>query len=83
VRKPHNFLFLQYTSSKDITLLVSYNWLKEYVKFEASPEELAHRLTMAGLEVSSLSCVGEEFEPIRVARIEEIFPIPMRQTVPL
>jgi len=57
-------------------LLVSYNWLKEYVSFEASPEELAHCLTMAGLEVSSLSCIGEEFEPIRVARIEEISPHP-------
>ena len=57
-------------------MLVSYNWLKEYANFEASPEELAHRLTMAGLEVSSLSCVGEEFEHIRVARIEEIAPHP-------
>lgn len=26
-------------------------WIKEYVPIEASPEELAHRLTMAGLEV--------------------------------
>ena len=57
-------------------MLVSYNWLKEYVNFEAAPEELAHRLTMAGLEVSSLSCIGEEFEHIRVARIEEISPHP-------
>ena len=57
-------------------MLLSYNWLKEYVNFEAAPEELAHRLTMAGLEVSSLSCIGEEFEHIRVARIEEISPHP-------
>jgi phenylalanyl-tRNA synthetase beta chain len=57
-------------------LLASYNWLKEFVNFEASPEELAHRLTMAGLEVSSLTCVGAELEHIRVARIEEIAPHP-------
>src|SRR5579863_9546188 len=30
---------------------IAYEWLKEYVDIEISPEELAHRLTMAGLEV--------------------------------
>lgn len=30
---------------------VPYNWLKDYVDVELSPEELAERLTMAGLEV--------------------------------
>lgn len=29
-------------------------WLKEYVEVQASPEELAHRLTMAGLEVEAI-----------------------------
>ncbi|RLA93166.1 MAG: phenylalanine--tRNA ligase subunit beta, partial [Deltaproteobacteria bacterium] len=53
-------------------MLVSYNWLKEYVNIDVSPQELAHRLTMAGLEVSSFKCVGEEFEGIKVAQIEEI-----------
>ncbi|WAC08865.1 MAG: phenylalanine--tRNA ligase subunit beta [Thermodesulfobacteriota bacterium] len=57
-------------------MLVSYNWLKEYVNFEATPEELAHRLTMAGLEVSSLSCIGEEFEHIRIASIKDVSPHP-------
>ena len=57
-------------------MLVSYNWLQEYVNIEASPDELSHRLTMAGLEVSNLACVGEEFEKIRVAKIEEVSPHP-------
>jgi len=57
-------------------LLVSYNWLQEYVNIEAPPDELSHRLTMAGLEVSNLACVGEEFEKIRVAKIEEVSPHP-------
>ncbi len=30
---------------------IPYEWLKEYVDIELSPEDLAHRLTMAGLEV--------------------------------
>ena len=57
-------------------MLVSYNWLKEYVNFDVTPEELAHRLTMTGLEVASLSCIGEEFKCIRVAKIEDLTPHP-------
>jgi len=57
-------------------LLVSYNWLKEYVNITASADELSHRLTMAGLEVSNLASVGEEFEKIWVAKIEEVSPHP-------
>src|SRR6266436_8951635 len=30
---------------------IPYEWLKDYVEVELSPEELAQRLTMAGLEV--------------------------------
>ncbi|MDW8290638.1 MAG: phenylalanine--tRNA ligase subunit beta [Armatimonadota bacterium] len=33
---------------------VPIEWLKEYVQVQASPEELAHRLTMAGLEVEAI-----------------------------
>ncbi len=33
---------------------VSYNWLKQYIDFDWSPEELANRLTMAGLEVEGV-----------------------------
>ncbi len=31
----------------------SYNWLKEFVDFTLSPDELGHTLTMAGLEVEA------------------------------
>ena len=34
---------------------VSLNWLSEYVDLRLSPEELAQRLTMAGLAVDSES----------------------------
>ena len=33
----------------------TFNWLKEFVTFKASPEKLAEMLTMAGLEVESLT----------------------------
>jgi phenylalanyl-tRNA synthetase beta chain len=33
---------------------LTYNWLKDFVDIELTPEALAHKLTMAGLEVISL-----------------------------
>jgi len=33
---------------------VTYNWLKEHVDIKISPRTLAEKLTMAGLEVTSL-----------------------------
>ena len=35
------------------------NWLKEFVTFKASPEKLAELLTMAGLEVESITPLQE------------------------
>ncbi|MDH4100628.1 MAG: phenylalanine--tRNA ligase subunit beta [Nitrospirota bacterium] len=32
-------------------MIISLNWLKDYVDIQLSPEELSHRLTMAGLEI--------------------------------
>ena len=33
---------------------ISYHWLKEYIDCEWSPEEMADRLTMSGLEVEGV-----------------------------
>ncbi|MER3450041.1 MAG: phenylalanine--tRNA ligase subunit beta, partial [Chloroflexota bacterium] len=48
---------------------VPLRWLSDYVKVELSPEELAHRLAMAGLEVESVEKVGEFWEGIRIGRV--------------
>ncbi|HLX68241.1 MAG TPA: phenylalanine--tRNA ligase subunit beta [Verrucomicrobiae bacterium] len=48
---------------------VTLNWLKQYVDFNWSPEELAERLTMLGLEVEGVHKVAGEFEGIVVAQI--------------
>ncbi|MDE7450298.1 MAG: phenylalanine--tRNA ligase subunit beta [Paramuribaculum sp.] len=40
---------------------ISYNWLKEYIDFDLSPEELAAAFTSTGLETGSI----EEVESIR------------------
>ena len=46
---------LQYSNLMKFTL----NWLKEFVDFKASPEKLAKLLTMAGLEVESVTPLQE------------------------
>ncbi len=33
---------------------ITYNWLKDFVEIKISPQALADKLTMAGLEVTSL-----------------------------
>jgi phenylalanyl-tRNA synthetase beta chain len=48
---------------------ISLNWLKEYVDIDQSPEELAHLLTMAGLEVEGIEPVGQSLDDIIVAKI--------------
>jgi len=50
---------------------VSYNWLKEFVDFDLSPEELSHLLTMLGLEVDAMERIGEGMDDVIVALVEE------------
>src|SRR5436309_2092763 len=55
---------------------VTLNWLKQYVDFNWSPEELAERLTMLGLEVEAVQKVAGEFDGIVVAQILTRDPVP-------
>ncbi|MCG8603848.1 phenylalanine--tRNA ligase subunit beta [bacterium] len=48
---------------------ITYKWLKEYVDFDFSPEELVERLTMLGLEVDSCSAESWEFDGIVVGEV--------------
>ena len=41
-------------------MIVSWNWLKDYVSLEMTPDELAHRLAMAGLNHESTESVGDD-----------------------
>ncbi len=55
---------------------VSYNWLQSYIDLPYTPEELAHKLTMAGLEVEQMEFLGENIEYITVGKITEVEPHP-------
>jgi phenylalanyl-tRNA synthetase beta chain len=48
---------------------VTLNWLKQYVDFNWSPEELTERLTMLGLEVESVQKISGAFDGIVVAQV--------------
>lgn len=52
-------------------MIVTYNWLKEFVDFDLSPEELADLLTMIGLEVEGISSIGGGMDEVVVALVEE------------
>jgi phenylalanyl-tRNA synthetase beta chain len=48
---------------------VTYNWLKQYVDFSWTPDELTERLTMLGLEVESVQKLGGEFDGVVIAQV--------------
>ena len=51
---------------------VSINWLKEYVDFDLSPEALAERLLMLGIETESIRRLGEGLEGVVVGKIRNV-----------
>ncbi len=51
---------------------VPYNWLREYVEIPFTPEELADRLTMAGIEVGTVSTFAPLGDMFIAARIEKL-----------
>jgi phenylalanyl-tRNA synthetase beta chain len=49
---------------------ITYNWLKEFVDFDLSPEELSYQLTMLGLEVEGVQNLGSGMDEVVVAAVE-------------
>lgn len=52
------------------------SWLKDYVDVEATPEDIAERLTFSGTEVEGIQRVGEGCEDVVVGRVLEMQPHP-------
>jgi phenylalanyl-tRNA synthetase beta chain len=55
---------------------VSLKWLKDYVDIEITPEELAERLTMAGLEVKGTQTVGGTWDNVVIGEVIALNPHP-------
>jgi phenylalanyl-tRNA synthetase beta chain len=57
-------------------MLIPLSWLKEYVNVTVPTEELAHRLTMAGIEVGAINTPGNDWDHIVVGLVELVEPHP-------
>ena len=54
----------------------TYRWIREYLGFDISPQEMMDKLTTIGHEVDSVTDLGLLGNPIRIARITCVEPHP-------
>src|SRR3981081_1096143 len=57
-------------------MLISLNWLKEYVDITVDVPTLAERLTLAGNEVGRIAAQEVDFDGVVVAEVESLRPLP-------
>ncbi|MDD4241370.1 MAG: phenylalanine--tRNA ligase subunit beta [Smithellaceae bacterium] len=57
-------------------MLVSLKWLQDYIEHQLTAQELADRLTMAGLEVDEIKTIAPAFSGVVVAAILSVRPHP-------
>ena len=55
---------------------VTLKWLKDYIDFEFSPDELADRLTMLGIEVEAIKELGTGLADVVVGKVNAVGPHP-------
>lgn len=55
---------------------VPLSWIREYVDVKLAPQELADRLTMAGIEVEEIIDRKKEYEKVVIAEVVEVQPHP-------
>ena len=55
---------------------VPLSWLRELVDVDLSPEALADRLTLLGMEVSAIEAIGDEWRQVVVGELLEVAPHP-------
>ncbi len=48
---------------------ISYNWLKNYLDFDQTPQEVADILTLTGLEVEEITQIGSALEGVVVGKV--------------
>ena len=55
---------------------VSLKWLRDYVDIKLAPEELAERLTMAGLEVGNIQTISGTWDNVVIGELIRVNPHP-------
>lgn len=61
---------------REFTLKVSYKWLKEFVDIELSPKEVADKVTMGGIEISSVESLDKGIRKVITAEVRSVNPHP-------
>lgn len=59
-----------------MNLLVSYNWLKQYVKLKETPQEFAARLSLSGPSIERIYPQGAALNNVVVGKIVNVKPHP-------
>src|SRR3989339_98401 len=59
-----------------MNILVSYNWIREFVGLTESPEDFARRISLSGPSVERLYPQAPQFDNMVIGRIVEIKPHP-------
>ena len=57
-------------------MLVPLSWLKEYIDFELSVDELADQLNLSGTAVESVRFMGKGLDYVRIGQLLEVAPHP-------
>ncbi len=57
-------------------MLISLNWLKDYIDLDVGVDELCEKMTMLGLEIEAVNRPSSEFQGIKVGAILSIEPHP-------
>ena len=57
-------------------MLLSLNWLKDFIEIDKTIDELAHDLTMCGIEVEEILKIGSQWDNVIVAEIIKVNPHP-------
>jgi phenylalanyl-tRNA synthetase beta chain len=57
-------------------MLISYNWLKEYVNIEVGPSDLADKITKSGIEVEVVEPLNKGVSGVVVGYVEECIQHP-------
>jgi phenylalanyl-tRNA synthetase beta chain len=55
---------------------VPLSWLREFVAFDLSPEQLAERLTLLGMEVKGIERIGADWASVVVGELLDVAPHP-------
>ena len=59
-----------------MNILVSYNWIKEYLQTNLSPEDFAREMSLKSMSVESIEHLSQKFDKMVVGIVHELKPHP-------